>query len=269
MRILVILRQVYERKSIHWDYENHDFINRKATVNQADLMALQWAADYSGQNGASIDACILTEEEYQKAVLDKLDRFPLKRCIQIAKSGNEQADVRYITESVERDVYDLIVSGDETEDEHNSFLLPLLGYSLNMNVLTAIHKIEVMDSERLLAYRKEERGATQVFEIKLPAALSVTSQISKMRYGRHPKTEIKITKKDRVLPTGSLQRRIGPPEPNIIFGSVPVEENPLHRLMNVMGFSDNSDAGLSQQTTALSEDHLHFSAERLMKWLKE
>ncbi|WP_164525644.1 adenine nucleotide alpha hydrolase family protein [Siminovitchia acidinfaciens] len=269
MRILVILRQVYEQKSIHWDYENNDFKNRKATINQADLNALQWASDYSKEHNASIDVYILADGECNETLKEKLARFPLNTCTHIPKSGNEQADAHYLASSIEQGMYDLVVCGDETEDEHNSCLLPLLGYSLGMDVLTSVHQIEAKGAQHLLAHRKEERGATQIFDIQFPVALSFTTQISKLRYSRHFQYEIEITKRERVDQIPRSHRRLGSPEPNIIFGKVPEEENPLERLMNVMGFSNNSDTGLSQQTNALSEEHLHFTAERLMKWLKE
>lgn len=269
MRILVIVRQVYEQKSIHWDYENNEFRNRKATINQADLSALQWASDYSKEHNASIDVYILAEEECNETLKGKLEKFPLETCTHFPTSGNEQEDARYLATFVEQSMYDLVLCGDETEDEHNSCLLPLLGYSLGMDVLTSVHQIKVKGSQRLLAHRKEERGATQIFNIKLPAALSLKTQISRLRYSRKPKYEINIVKEERVEETIRSNRRIGAPEPIITLGHVPTDENPLNRLIHVMGFSKNSDAGLSQQTKALTEEHLHFTAERLMKWLKE
>lgn len=269
MRILVILRQVYEQKSIHWDYQNNEFRNKKVTINLADLSALQWASDYSKKHSASIDAYILALEECDENLKDRLAKFPLETCTYIPKSENEQEDARFLATTVEQGVYDLVVCGDETEDEHNSSLLPLLGYSLGMDVLTSVHQIEAKGAQRLFVHRKEERGATQIFDIHFPFALSLTTQISKLRYSRSPKNKIQINIKERVNETAISHRRLGAPEPKIIFGKVPEEENPLERLMNVMGFTNNSDAGLSQQTNSLSEEHLHFTAERLMKWLKE
>lgn len=269
MRILVILRQVYEQKSIHWDYEINDFRNRKLAINKADLHALQWAADFSEQYTAPIDIMILTEENRNDSLKEILTGFPVESCIQIQKSNSEQMDASHLTSYIGQEAYDLIVCGDETEDEHNTSLLPLLGYSLGMEVLCSVNQIETIDSARLRVHRKEERGAMQIFEIKMPTALSLTSHISKLKHRRKRKKEMDIVIKERTLEPAGLNRRLGAPDPKIIFGSVPQEENPLKRLMNVMGFSSNNDAGLSQQTQALSDEHLHFTAERLMKWLKE
>ncbi len=269
MRILVILRQVYEQKSIHWDYENNELRDKKATINQADLSALQWASEFSKEHDVSLDVSILAGEKCSETLKGTLENFALETCTHFMSCRNEQEDARYLAAFVEKGMYDLVVCGDETEDDHNSSLLPVLGYSLGMDVLTSVHQIEAQGSQQLLAHRKEERGATQIFNMKLPAALSLTTQISRLRYSRKPKYEINIVKEEQVEQIIRSNRRLGAPEPIITLGHVPTDKNPLDRLIHVMGFSKSSSAGLSQQAKALSEEHLHFTAERLMKWLKE
>lgn len=269
MRILAILRQVYEQKSIQWNYEKDTFEYKKPVINGADLSALQWASDYAKQNAASMDAFILMTESTEESIRRTLNKYQLETCIQIPRSKDEMADARFLSSCIEPGMYDLIVCGDETEDEHTTSLLPLLGYSLGLEVLTSVHQIETNGPNQLLAHRKEERGATQIFNIKLPVALSLSSHISKTRYSRSQRKEIEILTKERALETAGSSKRMGAPEPNIILGKVPQEENPLERLLNVMGFSDEKGDELSQQIQGLSEEHLHFTAERLLKWLKE
>jgi len=244
---------------------------KKLSINQSDLHALQWASEYSKECKGSIDAFILIKEELDEKTKQKLNEFSLKRCFQIPRSESEQADVRYIETLISHDMYDLIISGDETEDDHNRSLVPLLAYSLGISVLTSIHKIKTQDTERLTAHRKEERGATQVFNVHFPAALSLTPQISKLRYRRNKDEKgIEFGVKERqLLYLFSERKRFGAPEPAIIFGNIPNEESAEARLLNIMGFSETTDSGVSQQTQVLSEEYLHFTAERLMKWLKE
>ncbi|WP_164525434.1 adenine nucleotide alpha hydrolase family protein [Siminovitchia acidinfaciens] len=271
MRLLVIIRQVYEQKSVRWDYQKGELGYKRATINRADFHALQWAYEYATKQNGKMDVFLLAREKVEKKTLDILNGFPIELCFHIERGESDQEDAAFMETLLSCDMYDLIVSGEETEDDHDRSLVPLLGTSLNIPSLTSVHHIEADEKNNLLAHRKEERGMTQVFKIQLPAALSVTTQISKLSYRKYkPKRPMKTVIKQRDLKNSSSIKRIGAPEPNIfISDDIPDEESAESRLLHIMGFSSKGNAGPAKRTQTLSEEHLYYTAERLMKWLKE
>ncbi len=262
---------MYEQKSIQWSYEDRKLIYQRNSYNKSDLHALQWTREYKLKADALVDVLILKKEE-EASEENKLANFGIQRCFRIPSNGSEKEDAAFISDLLKNESYSLILSGYETEDEHSCALLPLLSYELGIGVLTAVYQLEGKPNGQLTALRKEERGSLQEFTIQLPAAVSVTSHISKLRYHRgRSAPDFTMIEVKRQLSKPEAVRRIEAPEPNIWYADTPSEEIPQLRLLNIMGFASqsNNSNNLQKQTDHLSKAHLYFTAERLVKWLKE
>lgn len=277
MNIIVLVKPVFEAKSIQWDYENNSLCCLVEDFNRTDLHALQWAAWHRKKYNSKVTVVSVADQD-QMMNTKRLKNFDFDQFYVIRIKNfisNRQDAAPFLKSFFERTEYDLILTGSESEDYHNGTTAVLLSEFLGIPAITHIYHIERAEEHRLKVYRKEDRGNVNIYGVELPAILGVTSQISKLRYRpilhRNEMDPHVVTFSRGTERSPFIVEKTCAPEPNIRYVKTP--ESALsaeHRLLQIMGLDTTNGEGTKQKVSErISKEHIHFASEKLKRWLKE
>ncbi len=148
------------------------------------------------------------------------------------------ATAKILTEAIRKIPYDLILTGTQAEDDGYGQVGVVMAEFLGIPHASLVTKLEVQD-KKVKAHRELEGGLEEVFEIDLPAVLTIQTGINEPRYvsimgiRKVAKKEIKVMgasdlnlKPEEVGLSGSyiqLEKVFFPP---VVKGAVMIEGNP-------------------------------------------
>jgi electron transfer flavoprotein beta subunit len=191
MKILVCIKQVPDSDHelvIHPSTGEIGFAGRPAyKMNRYDEYAAETALQIREKVDQTTVDAVSVGPESAAEVLKRTLGMGADHGILIQQSAAEAprplAVAAAIARLVERDVYDLVITGALSEDEMNgttgSMIAACLGWPCATNVVTTIPQA---DGSAVGAEREVDGGARELLEIPMPAVLTVQTSASQPRY---------------------------------------------------------------------------------------
>lgn len=187
MNIIVPIKQVPEtdmKPKIAGDNRSLELGSVKMIINPFDEFAVEEALSLRDNSGDG-DVTVITfgDDESVQALRHGL-AMGANQAIRIKDEGAEGSDSRGIAallaEALKEREFDLIICGKMAVGGDNNQVPQMLATRLNLPMLPTVDKLEIADG-KARGYRSIE-GKTEVFEITLPAVISVDKGLNEPRY---------------------------------------------------------------------------------------
>ena len=153
-------------------------------TNEPDTFALEEALRLKEKHGGEVVAISMGPERAKQAIKEALAKGA-ERGIHVADSEFYKLDpltsARSLAAAIEKENFDLILTGLQSEDQGFGQTGVLLAELLGRPHATIIMAIEVTDG-RMKLKRELEAGWFQWVELPLPAVITIQSGINKPRY---------------------------------------------------------------------------------------
>jgi len=190
MKIAVLMKQVpNEDAAIKIDSGSNSIIEDNVTfiTNEPDTYALEEAL-LMKDNMDNIDeviVCTMGPESAQQTIKDALAKGA-DRGIFINNSDQKYQDPLYrakiIAKAFEKENFDIILSGLQSDDDGYAQLGILMAEILSMNHASLVMGTEFIDDKTVKVKRELENGWFQWSELKLPISLTIQSGLNQPRY---------------------------------------------------------------------------------------
>jgi electron transfer flavoprotein beta subunit len=159
------------------------------TVSPHEECAAEEAVRLIEKHGGSSAALTLGPPEAEEQLRDAM-ALGIDRAIHLVTDGGEwdpQATAAAIVEAIraDQDQHDLILFGNESADGCNYQIPIRVAHALGVPCVTGVKAISVSDSGRLRG-EQEVGGGRDVYEVPLPAVVSVKEGINLPRYPSVP-----------------------------------------------------------------------------------
>ncbi len=215
MKIIVAIKQVPERDaqiridpSAKWIDES----DIQYAMNESDAYALEEALQLKEKHGGEVIVASAGPERVGATIREALAKGA-DRAIHIACDDLNQRDAlgvaRLIAEAIRAESPDLILTGLQSDDfgygQTGVILAELLGVP-HATLILHVEKIET----GIKVKRELEAGWFQEIELPLPAALTIQSGGSKLRYATLMGIKRAKTKEMRVVSSGELSSETPP-----------------------------------------------------------
>jgi electron transfer flavoprotein beta subunit len=175
-------------------------------TNEPDGFALEEALRLKEKHGGEVVAISMGPERAKQAIKEALAKGA-ERGIHVADNEFYKLDpltsARSLAAAVEKENFDLILTGLQSEDQGFGQTGVLLAELLGRPHATIIMAIEVVDG-RMKLKRELEAGWFQWVELPMPAVLSIQSGINKVRYATLKGIMAAKKKEITVIPRESL-----------------------------------------------------------------
>jgi len=188
MKICVLIKQVPDKdSSLNIGDDNLTLIENNITwvSNESDNYALEEALLLKEKHGGEVIACTLGKDSARQVLKDALAKGA-DRGIFISDSSFDNLDVlslgKVIASTLEKENFDLIMSGLQSDDQGNSQLGLILAELLNMSHGTLVMGTEIMDDSTIKVKKELEGGWFQWTKLSFPASISIQSGINSPRY---------------------------------------------------------------------------------------
>src|ERR1700735_5715780 len=153
-------------------------------TNEPDSFALEESLRLKEKHGGEVVAISMGPERAKQAIKEALAKGA-ERGIHVADNEFYKLDpltsARSLAAAIEKEKFDLILTGLQSEDQGFGQTGVLLAELLGLPHATIIMQIDVADGHMKLK-REWEAGWFQWVELPLPAVLSIQSGINKPRY---------------------------------------------------------------------------------------
>ncbi len=226
--ILVCIKRVPDtgsEVSLTEDEMNVDDRQLGATVSGHEECAIELAVQQAGETDGDVTVLTLGAEDSIEQLRDAVARGCTNAVlVEAVPSAFGPADIAEAIAKVVRaheaagTTYDLILLGNDAADTGDFQVGIRLGYALDRPVVTGMSTVELSDGH-VVAKGDAPTGGTQVFEVALPAIVTVMEGGVEPRYpsipGRMKAKRAKIeTIEPQVHPSGSARVRLTlPPTP--------------------------------------------------------
>ena len=188
MKICVLIKQVPDKDSSLNIADDHlTLIENNITwvSNESDNYALEEALLLKEKHGGEVIACTLGKDSAKQVLKDALAKGA-DRGIFISDSSFENLDIlslgKVISSTLEKENFDLIMTGLQSDDQGNSQLGLILAELLNMSHGTLVMGTEIMGDSTIKVKKELEGGWFQWTKLSLPASISIQSGINSPRY---------------------------------------------------------------------------------------
>jgi len=190
MKIVVLMKQVpNEDAAIKVDSSNKSIIEDNVTfiTNEPDTYGLEEAL-LMKEKIESIDevvVCSMGSSSCQQTIKDALAKGA-DRGIFINNSNQSNQDplsrAKIIAKVLEKENFDIVLSGLQSDDDGYAQLGILLAELLEMNHASLVMGAEFIDDSTVKVKRELESGWFQWSELKLPISLTIQSGLNQPRY---------------------------------------------------------------------------------------
>jgi len=188
MKICVLIKQVPDKDSSLTIADDHlTLVENNITwvSNESDNYALEEALQLKEKHGGEVIACTLGKDSARQVLKDALAKGA-DRGIFISDSAFENLDVlslgKVFASTLEKENFDLIMSGLQSDDQGNSQLGLIIAELLNMSHGTLGMGTEIIDDSTIRLKKELEGGWFQWTKLSLPASISIQSGINSPRY---------------------------------------------------------------------------------------
>jgi len=188
MKICVLIKQVPDKDSdikLTGDGFKIDQTNLNFLTNESDNYAIEEALLLKENHEAEVVICSLGTESSTQIVKDALSKGA-DRAIFIENDVNKDFDIltisKIMSEILESENFDLILSGLQSDDMGNGQLGVLIAEHLNMSHASLAMETKFENSDKINVKRELENGWFQWTELNLPASITIQSGINKPRY---------------------------------------------------------------------------------------
>ena len=188
MKICVLIKQVPDKDSsikIGEDQLTIDENNITWVSNESDNYALEEALQLKEKHNGEVIVCTLGKDSARQVLKDALAKGA-DRGIFISDSSFDSLDIlsigKVIASALEKENFDLILSGLQSDDQGNSQLGLILAELLNMSHGTLSMGTEMVDDSTIKVKKELESGWFQWTNLTLPASISIQSGINSPRY---------------------------------------------------------------------------------------
>ena len=188
MKICVLIKQVPDKDSSLNIADDHlTLVENNITwvSNESDNYALEEALLLKEKHGGEVIACTLGKDSAKQVLKDALAKGA-DRGIFISDSSFENLDIlslgKVISSTLEKENFDIIMTGLQSDDQGNSQLGLILAELLNMSHGTLVMGTEIMGDSTIKVKKELEGGWFQWTKLSLPASISIQSGINSPRY---------------------------------------------------------------------------------------
>ena len=188
MKICVLIKQVPDKdSSLNIADDNLTLVENNITwvSNESDNYALEEALQLKEKHGGEVISCTLGKDSARQVLKDALAKGA-DRGIFISDSSFDNLDVlslgKVIASTLEKENFDIIMSGLQSDDQGNSQLGLILAELLNMSHGTLVMGTEIIDDSTIRVKKELEGGWFQWTKLSLPASISIQSGINSPRY---------------------------------------------------------------------------------------
>ena len=163
------------------DIERDDVVY---SINEADNYAVEEALRIVERTGGNVTVVTVGEEDDEE-VLRRQMAMGAHRALLISDDGFRGSDGRGIAAllraCVERDRYDLVLTGVQAEDG-SAQVGGMLAAMLDWPFASLVTSVEVTGKDTLKVAREVEGGSKEIYAIELPCVLSIQTGINEPRY---------------------------------------------------------------------------------------
>ena len=188
MKICVLIKQVPDKDSSLTIADDHlTLVENNITwvSNESDNYALEEALQLKEKHGGEVIVCTLGKDSARQVLKDALAKGA-DWGIFISDSSFENLDVlslgKVFASTLEKENFDLIMSGLQSDDQGNSQLGLIIAELLNMSHGTLGMGTEIIDDSTIRLKKELEGGWFQWTKLSLPASISIQSGINSPRY---------------------------------------------------------------------------------------
>ena len=188
MKICVLIKQVPDKDSSLNIADDHlTLVENNITwvSNESDNYALEEALLLKEKHDGEVIACTLGKDSAKQVLKDALAKGA-DRGIFISDSSFDNLDIlslgKVISSTLEKENFDLIMTGLQSDDQGNSQLGLILAELLNMSHGTLVMGTEIMGDSTIKVKKELEGGWFQWTKLSLPASISIQSGINSPRY---------------------------------------------------------------------------------------
>lgn len=190
MRILVCVKRVPVtggRMVLTEDAQSLETRHLGFTVSPHEECAVEEAVRLVEANGGEAVVLTLGPAEAEEQLRDAM-AVGADRAVLLKTDGTEwdpQATARAIVEAIRREEpFDLLLFGNESADAANYQVGIRVAHALGLPVATGLKKIEVLDGR--VRCERDVGGARDVYDVPLPAVLTVLEGLNLPRYPSVP-----------------------------------------------------------------------------------
>ena len=188
MKICVLLKQVPEKDvdiKIKDDGKLVDLDNVNMVINECDNYALEEALLIKETLGCEVIVCSFGIESTNQVIKDALSKGA-DRGILINNDTDYAPDIlsisKFLKTILEKEKFDLILSGLQSDDIGNGQLGILMAELLDMSHASLVMETKIESEKSIEVKRELENGWFQWTTLNLPASISIQSGINKPRY---------------------------------------------------------------------------------------
>ncbi len=153
-------------------------------LNEWDSYAIEEAILLKEKLGGTVTVLSMGGEESNES-LRKCLAMGADDAIRLTDPAFNESDgfvtAKILTEAIRKMPYDLILTGTQAEDDGYGQVGVVLAEILGIPHASLVNKLEVQD-KKVKAHRELEGGLEEVFEIDLPAVLTIQTGINEPRY---------------------------------------------------------------------------------------
>jgi electron transfer flavoprotein beta subunit len=181
LRILVCVKRVPEtgaRITLTPDEQEIDTSFLGFTISPHEECAVEEALRIGGETTVLTLGPEAAEEQLRNAMA-----MGIQEAILLETDGGEwsaEATAAAIADAARGGGYDLLLFGNESADAGNYQVPVRVAYALGLPVVTGIKGLEIRDG--VVQARREAGGGWEIFELRLPAVVSVKEGINLPRY---------------------------------------------------------------------------------------
>jgi electron transfer flavoprotein beta subunit len=153
-------------------------------LNEWDSYAIEEAILLKEKLGGTVTVLSMGGEDSNES-LRKCLAMGADDAVRLADSAFDGSDgfatARILAEAIKKIPYDLILAGTQAEDDGYGQVGVTLGELLGIPHAAIVNRLEVQD-KKVNVHRELEGGLEEVFEIDLPAVLTIQTGINEPRY---------------------------------------------------------------------------------------
>ena len=156
------------------------------TISPHEECAVEEAVRIVERDGGEVVALTLGPTEAEEQLRDCM-AIGADRGVHVKTDGSEwdaQATAAAIVEAIDGDSFDLLLFGNESADAANYQVGIRVAYALGLPVVTGLKKIELLAGRARC--ERDVGGARDVYEVPLPAVLTVLEGLNLPRYPSVP-----------------------------------------------------------------------------------
>ena len=185
MRILVCVKHVPDTTEVRFDAATRELKVRQAPtkINNYDEHALEAAAALRETGGAEVVIGSVGPDEAGKTMKAAV-AAGADRAVLVTGPWSADIDARGTADLLvalarKEGPFDLILSGDVSEDGYHSLVPGLMAHALGLPFVRGVSGLELQGNSAIVT--RQDDGLEEVYQIALPAVLSVSSSLNEPR----------------------------------------------------------------------------------------